>query len=700
MKMAFTHSDRMRLEDELTLERDCPRLLLQINNAIISNLTEEALFHAICVAIRSVIPHDRCAIFLPDGETKTMRLFAIESTVDSSRFIVGMKVDSHDSHVGWPFHHQQPLLRRNLELEREFPSEDVLFSEGFHSLLSVPLIVKGQSIGAYCIASLLSDRFSEVDSDLLEQAAGQIALALENMKAYEEIKVLSKEMREAAQRSGALLEINNAIILKLTQNELFRTICTSLRRIMPYDRAALTLYDPDQRRLSFVALEGEFTSNVFRIGQTLGIDDSHYGWAFTHRRPLLRRDMESERKFTLEDRAYAEGVRSFCAVPLIVQGESIGVINVLSYNKEQYSEADADFLQAVANQVALAVKSHQGIAASRAKLEAENVYLQEEIRSDRNFGEIIGESSTLKSALHQVEVVAPTDSSVLILGETGTGKELVARALHNLSARRERPFVKLNCAAIPLGLLESEVFGHEKGAFTGAIAQKLGRFELANNGTLFLDEVGDIPLELQAKLLRVLQEQEFERLGGNRTHKVDVRIIAATHRDLPAMVKQQKFREDLYYRLNVFPVRVPSLRDRAEDIPRLVRRFVDQYARRMSKEITTIPTDTMDALVRYKWPGNVRELQNFVERAVILSSASILRAPVSELQAFDSSPASSTAANVLVQAERDHIIRALEECHWVIGGRNGAAARLGLKRTSFLYKMQKLGIRRASGEVA
>jgi formate hydrogenlyase transcriptional activator len=700
IKMAFAQIDRKRLEDELALERDRLRLLLQINNAIISNLTEKALFHAICVAVRSVIPHDRCAIFLPHSKTKVMRLFAIESTVTSSRFVVGMEVDSRDSHVGWPFQHQQALLRRNLEIEREFSSEDALFSEGFHSLLSVPLIVKGQSIGAYCIASLASDRFSESESDLLSQAAGQIALAVENMKAYEEIRVLSKEMQEAAQRNGTLLEINNAIILKLTQNELFRAICTSLRRIMPYDRAALTLYDPDEQRLRFVALEGDFISNVFQIGQTLGLDDSHYGWAFSHRLPLLRRDMETEREFALEERAYDEGVRSFCAVPLIVQGESIGVICVLSYKKNQYSEADAEFLQAVANQIALAVKSYQGICAARAKLEAENVYLQEQLRTDRNFGDIVGDSFVLKSALHQVEVVAPTDSSVLILGETGTGKELIARAIHDLSGRRERAFVKLNCAAIPSGLLESELFGHEKGAFTGAIAQKMGRFELAANGTLFLDEVGDIPLELQAKLLRVLQEREFERLGSNRTHKVDVRIVAATHRDLPAMVKQQKFREDLYYRLKVFPIQLPPLRERSEDISKLVRHFVDQFAHRMGKTITQIPREMMEALVRYPWPGNVRELQNFLERAVILSPASTLRAPVNELQAFDLTPTSGTETNVLVQAEREQIIRALEESHWVVGGRRGAASRLGLKRTSLLYKMNKLGIRRAPNEVA
>ena len=320
------------------------------------------------------------------------------------------------------------------------------------------------------------------------------------------------------------------------------------------------------------------------------------------------------------------------------------------------------------------------------------MYLTERIRAE--FGEIVGESPVLKSALGLVALVSPTDSSVLILGETGTGKELIARAIHNLSGRRERAFVKLNCSAIPLGLLESELFGHEKGAFTGAIAQKTGRFELANKGTLFLDEVGDIPLELQAKLLRVLQEQEFERLGGNHTHKVDVRLIAATHRDLASMVRQSIFREDLYYRLKVFPIHVPALRQRPEDIPRLVQHFTALYARRMKKTIEEIPEGTMDALVRYRWPGNVRELQNFIQRAVILSPHLVLRAPVWELEPFSPHPESNVPISGLAEIERDHILRALEASNWVIGGRNGAAERLGMKRTSLVYRMHKLRISR------
>jgi formate hydrogenlyase transcriptional activator len=322
----------------------------------------------------------------------------------------------------------------------------------------------------------------------------------------------------------------------------------------------------------------------------------------------------------------------------------------------------------------------------------QRLFLESEFRAQ--FSEIVGASPALKTALDLVSVVAPTDSSVLILGETGTGKELIARAIHNGSSRRRQAFVKVNCAAIPLGLLESELFGHEKGAFTGAIARKTGRFELADKGTLLLDEVGDIPLELQAKLLRVLQEQEFESLGSNHTHKVDVRLIASTHRDLTAMVKQATFREDLYYRLKVFPINVPALRQRSEDIPKLVWHFTELYTRRMNKKIDDIPTETMDALVRYRWPGNVRELQNFVERAVILSPHTVLRAPTAELEPSSVSRVLNLPLTSLEEVERDHILRALEASDWVIGGRNGAAHRLGMKRTSLVYRMRKLRIGR------
>jgi formate hydrogenlyase transcriptional activator len=372
----------------------------------------------------------------------------------------------------------------------------------------------------------------------------------------------------------------------------------------------------------------------------------------------------------------------------------LGVLAFGNHEKTAYTRDDVDFLTQVSGQIAIAVENSLVLGELRKlkdNFDEESICPKHGIGSELNFKEIVGRGGALQRVLHQVEVVAPTDSGVLIQGETGTGKELIARAIHNLSERRDRPFIKLNCAAIPSGLLESELFGHEKGAFTGAILRKAGRFEVADKGTLFLDEVGDIPLELQPKLLRVLQEHEFERLGSSRTQQVDVRIIAATHRDLKQMVEDGEFRSDLFYRLHVFPLSVPPLRDRPEDIPILVRHYVDKYARRMNRRIETIPSQAMEAFARYTWPGNVRELQNFIERAVILSPGSNLRPPLADLNETTIQSRSSKLSS-LEEVEREHVLRAIRESNWIIGGPNGAAARLGMKRTTLAYRIRKLNI--------
>jgi formate hydrogenlyase transcriptional activator len=389
-------------------------------------------------------------------------------------------------------------------------------------------------------------------------------------------------------------------------------------------------------------------------------------------------------------------MRSGCWLPLINRERVLGTLNVLSRREAAFTQEDLELLRQMANQVAIAVDNAlavREIAELKDKLAEEKLYLEDEIRSEYNFEEIIGESAVWKQVLEQVETVAPTDSSVLILGETGTGKELIARAIHNLSERRERTFVKLNCAAIPTGLLESELFGHEKGAFTGAISQKIGRVELADHGTLFLDEVGDIPLELQPKLLRLLQEREFERLGSTRTLRVDLRLIAATNRDLAEMVAERQFRSDLFYRLNVFPIRLPALRQRGKDIALLVRYFAQKHAESKGKRIERIPSETMQALERWHWPGNVRELENLIERAVILTRGSVLNVPLAELKPGHEAPAAENLTT-LEDAERDHIVKALKKAHGVVSGPTGAAARLGLKRTTLNSKMRKLGITR------
>jgi formate hydrogenlyase transcriptional activator len=392
------------------------------------------------------------------------------------------------------------------------------------------------------------------------------------------------------------------------------------------------------------------------------------------------------------------GLKSGCLVPLISHDRALGILGVGSLQENAFTADDAELLNQVGKQVAIAVENalaFRQIDELKNQLKEEKLYLEEEIRTEYNFEEIIGASQVLKRVLQDVETVAATDSTVLIYGETGTGKELIAHAIHNLSQRRERTLVKVNCAAIPTGLLESEFFGHERGAFTGAIDRRIGRFELAHQGTIFLDEVEDIPLELQSKLLRVLQEQEFERLGSSRTQRVDVRVVAATNTDLAELVAERKFRNDLYYRLNVFPITVPPLRERPEDIPLLVHFFANRFAQQMKKKIESVSKETMAALVSYNWPGNIRELQNLVERGVILSRSPTLEIPLTELKRSTRLPGTqSNSSTTLESVERDHILRVLSETRWVIGGPSGAAARLGMNRTTLNHRMRKLGISR------
>jgi formate hydrogenlyase transcriptional activator len=391
-----------------------------------------------------------------------------------------------------------------------------------------------------------------------------------------------------------------------------------------------------------------------------------------------------------------EGLQSHCLLPLISRHRSLGVLGLGRRSEHAFTQDEVEFLTQVANQVAIAVDNalaYGQIAALKDQLAQEKLYLEDEIRSEHHFADIVGHSPALRRVLQHVETVAPTEATVLICGETGTGKELLARAIHQLSPRQAHAFVKLNCAAIPTGLLESELFGHEKGAFTGALTQRIGRFELAHRGTVFLDEIGDLPLEVQPKLLRVLQEREFERLGSSRTLRTDARLIAATHQDLATLVAAQRFRADLFYRVNVFPVQVPPLRERPDDIPLLVRHFVQQCARRMHKTIDTIAADTMQGLRRYAWPGNIRELQNVLERAVILSPGPVLQVPLSDLTARGTA-APPAPPDTLAAAERKHILAVLEETQWVLGGPHGAAVRLGLKRSTLQFRLRKLGLTR------
>jgi formate hydrogenlyase transcriptional activator len=500
----------------------------------------------------------------------------------------------------------------------------------------------------------------------------------------------------AHQQYRTLLAVTQAIVSHRDLPALCHDLAGRLHQVVRFDYLSLVLHEPATNTMRLHVLEacGPVPPGTVIV---LPPEDDPAGLVWQTQRPLLASSVaELGRWPRLLERVRPYGVESYCWLPLTTARRRLGALVFTSRQPSAYDAADPDFLQQVANQVAGAVENalaFQEIEALKDKLHQEKVYLEEEVRTEHNFGEIVGDSAALRRVLQQVEAVAATDATVLVLGETGTGKELVARALHEHSPRRERTFVKLNCAAIPTGLLESELFGHEKGAFTGAISQKVGRFELAHKGTLFLDEVGDIPPELQPKLLRVLQEQEFERLGSTRTIRTDVRLVAATNRDLAAMVAEGGFRQDLYYRLNVFPVVLPPLRQRPEDIPTLVRHFTQRFARRLGRRIESIPAAVMEALVRYPWPGNVREMQNVIERAVILSPGTALRLDPDELTA---APAEgpSAAAVTLADAEREHILKVLRETGWVLGGPRGAAARLGMPRTTLQKKLEKLGIHR------
>jgi formate hydrogenlyase transcriptional activator len=638
-----------------------------------------------------------CTIWLPDEDGKELHCAAAPSLPGFIAHVGTMAVGPKGGSCGTAIYRREPVYVTDILTDPIWENyRDRMLPYGIRSVWSRPLFTSdGKALGTFSINYREARRPGTLDLELIENASHITGIAIER-------HMNEQALKHERDRLRLLLEITSSVTSRLDLRQMVGALSSNLFRVMQCDVSALLLPDSESGALRVSLLHNPDMRGPFREGSLVPMNSSISGQVLRKGKSIRIDSFEQVRADPeiygnpdgqlLYGSVVKEGLKTGCYLPLVGRDRVVGVLMLCRRSDNTFAKDDVILLEQVAGQVAIAVENtleYEQATKDRDKETKQRRYLEEEIRAE--LGEIVGESPALKTALSMVSVVAPTDSGVLILGETGTGKELFARAIHKLGSRSEKAFVKLNCAAIPLGLLESELFGHEKGAFTGAIAQKTGRFELADKGTLFLDEVGDIPLELQAKLLRVLQEQEFERLGSNRTHKVDVRLIAATHRDLPAMVKQGTFREDLYYRLKVFPINVPTLRQRAEDIPRLVRHFTALYAQRMNKRIDVIPPDTMDALVRYPWPGNVRELQNFIERAVILSPQSVLRAPTSELEPFRPNKESNARMNGLAEVERDHILRALEASNWVI---SGAAARLGMKRTSLTYRMKKLRIRR------
>jgi formate hydrogenlyase transcriptional activator len=668
--------------------------LLEVAEAIAVHRQLSTLFADLSRLLKHLVPFDFISLTLADTKARTLRLHILESDVP----VIGNPplgaIPYEQTPSGIALDTRRPFYIPDVAAEQRFPILSRLLQENrMQSLCVLPLATAQRELGALQFGSLARDAYSSGDIEFMSQVARQVAVAVDNALQYEAAAAYEQQLSRQRDRLRTLLEVNNAVVSCLEIRPLFQAISASLRRTIGLDYASLLVYDAEIDALRLEMLDFPAGTGLIREDALVPLHDTLAGYVFRTR---------EARVFNLEEMAAIsaatadimrrEGLMSLCSAPLISRAHALGTLNVGSRREGFFAAGDVDFFIQVAGQVAIALDnaySYQRIEELNERLAEEKIYLEDEIRTDNRFEEIVGNSRALKAILKQVETVAPTDSTVLIYGETGTGKELLARAIHDLSARRQATFVKLNCAAIPTGLLESEMFGHEKGAFTGAIAQRIGRFELAHRGTIFLDEVGEIPLELQTKLLRVLQEREFERLGSSRTIKTDARLVAATNRDLAQMVEERQFRADLYYRLNVFPLTVPPLRDRREDIPLLVRYFVQQNARRMNRKITNIPAESMEALARYPWPGNIRELQNFIERAVILSTGPTLQIPVRELKR---SGAGAGAVVTLATAERDAIVRALHDSGGKVGGPDGAAAKLGMKRTTLQAKMRKLGI--------
>ena len=671
--------------------------LLAVAGSITSCRDPEELFRRLARQLQRVVRFDRLGLVLLQPERGVTSARVLETT--GTGFTTLPEYPLHGNHSGWVIETQQALIVPDTAAETRWPREMAeLQQHGLASFCSLPLTTARRRIGALGFGSREPVAYTAAEVDFLGEVAKLVAVAVDNALNFDDAQATQRQLSTERDHLRLLLEVTNALVSNLDLAGLVAAISSSLERAIPHEFTVLALYDKESDDLVVHAAAAKSSDGRRQVGRRIPVAGSAAGEAFTARRTLLFGEDDLTGRFADTAAPMREaGIRSVCAVPLVVGDRGLGTLTVGNPEPDAFTPETVAMIEAVARQVAMAVANclaFQEIAQLTQKLAEERLYLESEIRAEHPFGEIVGESRPLRDVLQQVETVAPTDATVLVLGETGTGKELIARAIHDRSGRRERTFVKINCAAIPSGLLESELFGHERGAFTGAIAQKIGRFEVAEGGTLFLDEVGEIPLELQPKLLRVLQEQEFERVGGTRTIKVDVRLVAATNRDLARLVEEQRFRDDLYYRLNVFPIHVPPLRERPEDIPALVRFFVQRLARPMNRHVEVIPSETLEALRRYAWPGNVRELANLLERAMILSKGRTLEVPLVELERRRPRAHHEDGASTLEDVERTHIRRVLGETNWMLGGPRGAAARLGMKRTTLQSLMRRLGITR------
>ena len=661
--------------------------LLRAANAIATSSDCSSASDLLIKELREVTPFDSLHLVAFDKSSKAACWSVLEANgnrIDSLTLDLSSLQDSpiqqvHDS--------GETLVINDWSEESRF-TEYGRFLAGFGiaSTCTLPLTGGTRHLGVLSLGRFYPNAYDEEEVRFLQLASDQIGLAID-------AAVNSFLSQRSQERLKLILDLTNQVVSNLEFHDLLVAASSSVRQVMHCDAAAIMLADAAGVHLRVHALDYPDSRGIFVEGAMVPIEGTMPGDSFKSGRPMVVNRLDpTEMPPEMYKKASAEGLNSFCDVPLISRSRLLGVLAVARREENAFHADDVAFLTQVANQVAIGVENslaYSKIAELTDRLAQEKLYLEDEIRGDMDFEGIVGQSSALRHVLNLVETVAPSDSTVLLLGETGTGKELIARAIHDRSKRKDRTFVKLNCAAIPTGLLESELFGHERGAFTGAITQKIGRLELADQGSLFLDEVGDIPIEIQPKLLRALQEREFERLGGIHTKKVNVRLVAATNRDLEKMIENREFRSDHYYRLNVFPIRIPPLRERPEDIPLLVRYFTQKYARRMEKQIESVPTSAMKSLAAWHWPGNIRELENFIERSVILTHGSALQVPVSEI---GTNGGTSPLLGSRQADDRDEIMRILKATRGRVAGAQGAAARMGIKRTTLISRMKKLGI--------
>jgi formate hydrogenlyase transcriptional activator len=697
--LAASENKKPHVYSSPPLLRDSARYetLLRVLQVLTAQRDPRALLRVLARELRHVVTFDILGLVIYDEATHTIDFHMLE-IVNRPDVVLPPDLTPEETMSWWVYQHQQPLVIPCVDTETRFPRMMALLQQyGMRSVCGLPLTTVHRRLGGFCLSSAHPDAYAEEEVCFLTLVADQVALAIDDALNFEAAQRAQAALQRNNDRLKLLLEVNNSLVSNLELRDLLRAISASVRRVMHCDAASVALPDAEGDRLWLYALDFPDSKGFVQEGDPMPVEGSPFGTVFQTGKPLLQGRPDPDQLAPEVYRiAVGEGFASGCMLPLLSRDRVLGVLSLGRRQEQVFTQDDVDFLAQIASQVAIAVENalaYGEIAALKDQLAQEKLYLEDEIRSEMHFADIVGQSAALRRVLQQVETVAPTDATVLICGETGSGKELIARAIHQLSPRQPHAFVKLNCAAIPSGLLESELFGHEKGAFTGAIAQRIGRFELAHRGTVFLDEIGEMPLEVQPKLLRVLQDREFERLGGSRTLRTDARLIVATNRDLATLVEVQQFRADLFYRVNVFPVQVPPLRQRPEDIPLLVRHFAQQFARRMHKTIETVPSDTMQRLRRYPWPGNIRELQNIIERAVILSPGPVLQVPRTDLDPRVP-PGRSTTYDTLAEAERKHMLAVLEEMNWVLGGPHGAAVRLGMKRSTLQFRMRKLGITR------